>query len=117
VANKTNFAQFDNNHYIHTTRTNPFYTETKQIPKHSKLWLPFNDWQEIGNRDFHSTAILADSELLKDFLPEIVVNDTMTEKEYVFEKGKYKDEKGEAFSGPVKLGAYQSIIVLKRKVD
>jgi hypothetical protein len=114
-VNKTNFAQFDNNHYIHAARTNPFYNETKQIPENSKLYLPFNDWQEIGNRDMHSTAIMADSELLKDFSPEIIVNETMPDKEYVFEKENYRDNNGQVFSGPVKLGAYHSIIVLKKK--
>jgi hypothetical protein len=117
IGNKTDFGKFDNNRYIHTASTNPFYKETKQIPENSKLNLSFNDWQEIGNQDFNSNAIMADSELLKDFSPEIIVNDAMTEKEYVFEKDKYRDSNGHVLSGPVKLGAYQSIIVLKKKVD
>jgi len=117
VANKTNFAQFDNNQYIHTKRTNPFYNQTRQIPEPSRLNLAFNDWQEIGNRDMNSTAMMADSDLLKDFAPEVIVNEAMTEKEYVFEKDKYRDTKGNVFSGPIKLGEYQSIIVLKKKVN
>jgi hypothetical protein len=115
IGNKTDFGKFDNNRYIHSSSTNPFYKETKQIPENSKLKLSFNDWQEIGNQDFNSTAIMADSELLKEFAPEIIVNETMTEKEFKFEKDNYRDSKGQAFTGPVTLGAYQSVIVLKKK--
>jgi hypothetical protein len=115
VTNKTNFAQFDNNQYIHTVSTIPFYNETRQIPEHSRLNLAFNDWQEIGNREQNSTALMADSEPLKDFVPEIIVNETMAEKEYMLDKEKYKDSKGSNFTAPVILEAYQSIIVLKKK--
>lgn len=115
VLPKTNFAKFDNNNYIHTAKTNPFYNETKQIPNHSKLNLAFNDWQAIGNHDKNSTAIMADHVLLKDFALEVIINDSMKEKEYDFTSENYRNAKGEVISKPIKLGAFQSVIMLKRK--
>jgi hypothetical protein len=117
IANKTNFATYDYNQYIHTASTNPFYKETRQIPRNSRLYLSFADWQEIGkgNQDTHATALLADSDLLKDFAPQILVNETLVDKEYTFGQDQYRDSRGEKFANPVKLGAYQSIIVLKKK--
>jgi hypothetical protein len=114
LSGKTQFGTYNNNHYIDTASTNPFYKETKQKPKNSKLNLTLQDWQAISKQDLNSTAIFADNELLKTYAPDIIINESITEKEYVFAKDQYRDNKGEVFTGPVKLGAYQSIIVLKK---
>jgi hypothetical protein len=111
LADSTNFGTYDNNYYISCASTNPFYKETKQYPKNSKLDLSFKDWKIMSLQDKHSTAVLGNNSIFYAYHTELITNRDTSDRTYDFTSAKYLDKTGKPFKKPVTLQFNQSIVV------